>query len=223
MKLQYLGDSKDSFKWDYHHFLMEALNYSSLQIVWMMTPDDGGPDGRSAPELFPARTEILQLCHQLRSTRDPALILDLPTAGRTSYTVSIHQTEEVAANDRQRCFFSGVETTPKQVTFLDPDNGFEPESSASDKHVQYANLDRLINAMPPESVVTVFQHHRRKKFPTDFARIRERLISGYSCAIYWRSLMFVCVSRSQDVIGRVREIHLEYAQHRPVHVLAGTP
>ena len=25
MKRQYLGDSKDSFKWDYHPFLVDAL------------------------------------------------------------------------------------------------------------------------------------------------------------------------------------------------------
>jgi len=32
MKLQYPGDSKDGFKWDYHHFLMEALGYSRLKL-----------------------------------------------------------------------------------------------------------------------------------------------------------------------------------------------
>lgn len=41
MKLQYLGDSKDSFKWDYHHFLVDALGYRHFQIVWMMTTDNG--------------------------------------------------------------------------------------------------------------------------------------------------------------------------------------
>jgi hypothetical protein len=106
------------------------------------------------------------------------------------------------------------------VIFLDPDNGFEPERSSSERHVRYADLDRLIKAMPPETVVTVFQHHRRKKFSEDFARIRERLIGGYSCAIYWQSLMFVCLSRSEKVIARVGAINLEYAQHRPTNILA---
>lgn len=221
MKLQYLGDSKDSFKWDYHHFLMEALEYRSLKIAWMMTPDDGGPDGRTAPELFPARPEILQLCHQLRATRDTELITDLPTMGRSAYEVSFHQPDDTVSSDAERSFFSGINTAAREVIFLDPDNGFEPERSSSDKHVRYADLDRLVKAMPPDTVVTVFQHHRRKKFPEDFARIRERLVGGYSCAIYWQSLMFVCLSRSQEVIDRVGEINREYAQHRPVTVIFG--
>lgn len=220
MKLQYLGDSKDSFKWDYHHFLLEALGYSHLKVAWMMTPDDGGPDGRTAPELFPAKTEVLHLCHQLRATRDPAMIVNLPTIGRSSYAVSFHQTDEMASGGAGRAFFSGIETSASEVIFLDPDKGFEPERSSSDSHVRYADLDRLIRAMPPETFVTVFQHHRRKKFPEDFARIRERLISGHSCAIYWQSSMFVCLSRSENVIARVCAINLEYAQHRPVNILA---
>jgi len=40
MKKQYLGDSKDSFKWDYHDFLAGELNYPVLNIMLMMTPDD---------------------------------------------------------------------------------------------------------------------------------------------------------------------------------------
>lgn len=43
MKRQYLGGSKGSFKWDYHHFLVEALGYSQLTIAWIMTADDNGP------------------------------------------------------------------------------------------------------------------------------------------------------------------------------------
>lgn len=220
MKLQYLGDSKDSFKWDYHHFLMEALGYSHLKVAWMMTPDDGGSDGRTAPELFPARPEVLHLCRQLRATRDPALIASLPTIGQSSYAVNFHQTDEMASGGPGRAFFSGIETSASEVIFLDPDKGFEPERSSSVSHVRYSDLDRLIRAMPPETLVTVFQHHRRKKFPQDFARIRERLITGRSCAIYWQSLMFVCLSRSENVIARVGAINQEYAQHRPVNILA---
>lgn len=220
MKLQYLGDSKDSFKWDYHHFLVEALGYSRLKIAWMITPDDGGADGRTTPELFPARPEILHLCKRLRATRDPALIVDLPTIGCSPYVVSFHQTDEALGSDTNRSFFSGIETGSDEVIFLDPDNGFEPERSSSDKHVRYRDLDRLLQAVSPGSVVTVFQHHRRKKFPEDFVRIRERTLSGHSCAIYWQSLMFVCLSSSSETIERVSEINLSYAQHRPVKVLA---
>ncbi|MDP1709174.1 MAG: hypothetical protein Q8L89_08960 [Gammaproteobacteria bacterium] len=220
MKRQYLGDSKDSFKWDYHHYLVEALGYSHLKIAWMMTPDDNGPDGNTAPELFPARQEILNFCNHLRSSRDPGLVLGLPATTGAQYKVSFHEPNEALNGNSHNSFFAGIETSQDQVIFLDPDNGFEPERSSSDKHVRYSDLDRLIKSISPYTVVTVFQHHRRKKFPDDFARIRERLLSGYSTAIYWHSLMFVSVSSSPKTIHRVRKINREYEKHHPVKILA---
>lgn len=90
MKRQYLGDSKDSFKWDYLHILVEALGYRRLKIAWVMSADDGGSEGRTAPEVFPARREILRLCHQLRAKRDPGLLFGLPATTGANYTVSVH-------------------------------------------------------------------------------------------------------------------------------------
>ena len=57
MKRQYLGDSKDCFKWDYHDHLMSAHGCKILTILLMMTPDDKSNDGKTKPDLFPARTE----------------------------------------------------------------------------------------------------------------------------------------------------------------------
>lgn len=219
MKRQYLGDSKDSFKWDYHHFLVEALGYTDLKIAWMMTHDDNGPDGRTAPELFPARQEILRLCHQLRTTRNPELLSGLPATTGAEYEVSFHEPEKNLSGDSGQSFFTGIKAAPKHVVLLDPDNGFEPARSSTDKHVRYSDLDRLIKTVPADTVVTVFQHFRRKKFPEDFARIRDRLLSGYSCAIYWHSLMFVNIASSSKTISRVCKINREYAKHRPVAVL----
>lgn len=220
MKRQYLGDSKDSFKWDYHHFLIEALGYSQLKIAWMMTPDDDGPDGKTQPELFPARPEIIHFCNRLRLTRDPALLSELPATTGARYAVRFHNPDDSLNDSNRDLYFSGIETGPDQVLFLDPDNGFEPERSFSEKHVRYSDVDRILKTISPRSVVTVFQHHRRKQFSEDFARIRERLLSGYSTAIHWHSLMFVELSSSSETIRRVREINRDYARHRPVSVLA---
>jgi hypothetical protein len=220
MKRQYLGDSKDSFKWDYLHFLVEALGYGQLKIAWMMTPDDDGPDGKTPPELFPARPEILCFCKSLRSSRDPALLTRLPATTGARYAISFHDPDENLNSSNRDSYFSAVETASDQLLFLDPDNGFEPERSFSEKHVCYSEIDRIIKAMSPGSLVTVFQHHRRKNFPEDFARIRERLHSGHSSAIYWHSLMFVSVSSSPETIYRVCVSNREYARHRLVEVLA---
>ncbi len=219
MKRQYLGDSKDSFKWDYLDFLVRTLGYANLQIAWMMTPDDSSPDGRTAPELFHARPEILKFCNSLRSLRDPDRLSELPTSTGAGYGVTLHGSDKYFDNNHRNSYFSGIDGSTDKVLFLDPDNGFEPERSYSEKHVLYSEVDRLIKTISPHSVITVFQHHRRKKFPADLARIRERLHSGYSAAIYWHSLMFVSVSRSPSTIERICEINSEYAKHHPVEAL----
>ena len=215
MKLQYLGDSKDSFKWDYHHFLTHALGYSKLHVAWMMTPDDGKNHGNTAPELYPADAAILLLCQKLRSTRDPNLIQTLPTLMGATYSVSFHDSGD--ANNPS--FFSGIHADHNHVVFLDPDNGFEPERSATNQHVRYDDLEQLLVTLPSTAVVTVFQHHRRKKFQDDFARIRERLPCGHTTAIYAPALMFVCISMSPEAIERVCAINHDYARQRPVQVL----
>jgi hypothetical protein len=35
MKRQYLGDSKDSFKWDYLDFMTRTLGFHYFQVVWI--------------------------------------------------------------------------------------------------------------------------------------------------------------------------------------------
>ena len=219
MKLQYLGDSKDSFKWDYLHFLAESLAYEKLVIVWMMTADDGSTYGRTAPETFPARKEILDLCHRLRTTRQPAWLLELPAIMGAGYTVGLHDAGKSVHGRGKHAFFREIEGGSRHVVFLDPDNGFEPERNATDSHVRYPDLDRLIRTLPDDAVVVVFQHHRRRKFVGDFARIRERLLSGFSTAIYWRSVMFVCIASSAETIAKIEGIHREYAKQRPVEVI----
>ncbi len=220
MKLQYLGDSKDSFKWDYLHALAIALDYRQLRIAWMLTPDDPGNDGRTAPERYPARPEILALCTRLRSTRNPALVAELPDTTHASYTVTFHEPKSLFAPATRKDYFSSLHPKSREVLFFDPDNGFEPERRFSEKHLRYAELEQILQTAPADFVAVVFQHHRRKKFTDDFAHICNRLPPmGYATAIYWQSLMFVAVSSSADILAMVRAANGAYAQQRPVAVL----
>ena len=56
MKLQYLGDSKDAFKWDYLDFLAKQMGMSELLIVPMLTPEETNKkkknEGQTDPCLF---------------------------------------------------------------------------------------------------------------------------------------------------------------------------
>ena len=219
MKRQYLGDSKDSFKWDYHDYLISALGYPRLNIILMLTPDDQSRDGKTYPELFPARKTIISFCHNLRKERNVQLLHGLPTATGASYLVNLHKSEIYFTHNNRRQYFSGLPTEGKHLFFLDPDNGFEPERSNNEKHVLYSDIDAIIKQIPGESVISVFQHFRRISFDKDFVRIKERIASGHVTAIYWHSLMFVIITQDKETIGIVSAANNQYSQKNPVRVL----
>ena len=220
MKLQYLGDSKDSFKWDYHDYLVSELNYPLLNIALMMTPDDGGSDGKSHPTLFPARPEIIEFCHYLRENRSIDSIKELPHKTGAQYQVELHKNGSYINNGNRANYFSGINGIENQVLFLDPDNGFEPEKSINEKHISYEDISRILGQVSKNTVVSIFQHHRRKSFPDDFARIKERMLYGFATAIYWHSLMFVAISKSEHVIEYVASANRKYAATYPVTIIA---
>ncbi len=220
MKLQYLGDSKDSFKWDYHDYLVSQLDYPIFKIALMMTPNDRSTDGQTRPSLFPARNEIIDFCHELRDSRSIETIKVLPAKSGASYKVILHKDGDRFNNRNRDQYFAGFNDSKAQLVFLDPDNGFEPEKSFNEKHVTYSDVSNLLEQLSNGSVVSVFQHSRRVSFPKDFARIRKRLRSGYSTAIFWHSLMFVLVSKSENVLDRVLSANEQYAKTYPVKIIA---
>lgn len=219
MKRQYLGDSKDSFKWDYHDYLTSALRYPRLNIILMLTPDDHSRDGKTQPELFPARKAVISFCHNLRKERNVHLLRGLPTATGASYVVDLHNPDTYFTRQNRRQYFSGLPAEGKHLFFLDPDNGFEPERSSNEKHVLYSDIDAVLKQISRESVISVFQHFRRIPFDKDFARIKERLASVHVAAVYWHSLMFVAIAKAKETIEKVIAANHWYSQRYPVRAL----
>jgi len=219
MKRQYLGDSKDSFKWDYHDYLTASLGYPKLNIMLMLTPDDKSNNGKTHPDLFPARSTILCFCHDLKEKRNIQFIKTLPAATGAQYQVQLHKEETYITAINRRQYFSDPSTETRQVVFLDPDNGFEPEKSNNEKHVLFSDVTSLLERTSPETVISIFQHFRRISFDKDFARIKERLPNAYATAIYWHSLMFVTVTKTKEIIDRVSFLNHQYSQSYPVKIL----
>lgn len=222
MKLQYLGDSKDSFKWDYHDYLLKELGYPVLNIMLMMTPDDQSNDGKSRPSLFPARREIIEFCNDSRRERDIKLIYELPGRTGSNYIINLHKPETHLTNLNRKIYFSGLSEKQNQLLFLDPDIGFEPENSFSEKHVLYSDIKAILEQISEDSVISIFQHSRRYvKFAKVFARIKERLLPSNATAIYWKNfLMFVCLSKSKRAIEKVIDANKRYAKSNPVKIIA---
>lgn len=222
MKLQYLGDSKDSFKWDYHDYLVGSLGYGSLNLVLMMTPDDGGSHGNSKASCYPARPSVIEFCRSLSHHRDLSYLGGLPTATSSNYSVAIHSEKYLPSVDKRHDYFNDLSSKVDQVVLVDPDNGFEPQKSFSEKHLLYSELNHILMQVSEQSVVSVFQHFRRKPFAQDFLEISERILSGYATAVYWHSLMFVLVTRSCDVHNRLVSVNEDYAAGQPVKVITDT-
>jgi len=219
MKRQYLGDSKDSFKWDYHDYMVSELGYPVFNIALMMTPDDESNDGNQNPSLFPARKEIIEFCHNLRETRTIETIKTLPLQTNSSYKVLFHKGDNYIDQRNRNEYFSNIENNEDQLFFIDPDNGFEPERSFNEKHVKYMDVSTVLEQLSNESVISIFQHFRRISFPDDFSRIRERIEHGYSTAIYWHSLMFVAISKSEKAIHRIISANKKYIKSNPVKII----
>jgi len=220
MKKQYLGDSKDSFKWDYHVFLVRELNYQVLNVVLMLTPDNKSNEGETPPTLFPARKEIIEFCNDLRNDRDIDLITSLPHRTGAKYRINLHNRGIYITNQNRKTHFSGLLPNEDQLLLIDPDVGFEPENSFSKQHILYADIVNILEQVSARSVVSVFQHFRRKHFVEDFARIKERLEVGYTTAIYWHFLMFVAISKSKAAIMSVLEANKKYSKAKPVEIIA---
>ena len=220
MKKQYLGDSKDSFKWDYLDYLTNGLYYPLLNVALMLTPDDNSNQGKTSPERFPSRKEVIDFCRVLKKQRDFQLIKKLPKSTGSKYLVDLHKDENYLTSDNRKEYMTDISSEKRQVLFLDPDNGFEPEKSRNEKHVLYSDVVAILKHVSEEAVILIFQHFRYISFNKDYARIKERIPSGYTTAIYWHSLMFVAISKSKETIGKVRTLNRQYSQIlSPVRIL----
>ncbi len=211
--MQYLGDSKDSFKWDYHDYLTNNLGYPCLNILLMMTPDDQSDNGKTSPSDFHSKVEIINFCKELREFRNLNLITELPNRTGSKYIVKLHKPNINITNKNRTSYFSNIAAEKDQVIFLDPDNGFQPDGKFNKKHVLYGEINCLLEKISDNSVISVFQHFRRRNFGEDFKKIRDRLLKYTPCfvaAIYWNFLMFVCLSKSKETIGKVVKINENY-------------
>ena len=199
MKLQYLGDSKDSFKWDYHDYLLNSLEYSTLNILPMLTPDDKTNEGKTKTDRFPARKPVIDFCYMLKDNRELNDIKKLPSVTDSTYTININLHNDINIRD---LYYKNISDFGDQVIFIDPDNGFEPEKSCTQKHVSYEKIGKILDQISDNSIISVFHHFRRITFAEDFKGIKKRILeaspSAYVNAIYWHQLMFVLISKTKE-------------------------
>jgi hypothetical protein len=170
MKNQYFGDINDYRKYGLLRAL-QSTSHGGLLVAWMLTPDDGGQDGRSRlylqqpkrwrgydAELYDGLVSLLK-----PGTRPDVLLMEssqlLPNTRYYSALVP-HRREDRAAWGR------GLLDAARNIewVFLDPDNGTEVPSRPighkySSKYVVWQEVEELFKA---GCSLLIYQHFRRE-------------------------------------------------------------
>jgi hypothetical protein len=177
MKNQYFGDVNDYRKYGLLRHLGRS-GFARLVVAWMLTPDDGGPDGSFRAYLDDA-TQFSSLDPQLHRSLasllkngvQPAVRLlegsgVLPSASFYSVMVPDRWDERIA----WRCGLLDAARNADLV-FVDPDNGIEVKSKPVGRKgsSKYVAWDELIGLWDAACSTLTYQHFRREE-RTAFAR-----------------------------------------------------
>ncbi len=218
MKTQYLGDSKDSFKWDYHDFLITSLKYRVLEIFPMLTPNDNSNEGNTKHDIYPARKQILTFCKDINEKKNIHIIKRLPEYTNNQYVVKLNNPKMFFAKQNREQYWTNI-TKDRAIIFLDPDNGIQPKKSLNEKHVSFAEIDRLLTEIANDSVISIFHHFRRINFKTDFNNILLSLPKCHATCIYWQHVMFVLLSKSDEMIKKINKLNISYSMQFPTKTI----
>lgn len=218
MKLQYLGDWRDAFKWDLLHWLCvdSAPAFARLVFIPLLTPDDQNPaDGRIPPSRFRARPFIQAFVNSLsEAPRDLRRVTALGNAdpGRHIDVVVHGYDRHVPSRDRRGDYWADFDWAhDNSIVFLDPDNGFETKTNRGDKWVLHAEVAQLVDNLPPSSAVVVYQHRPHETWNAVFAKLAESLsYVPFAAAAYDHGLAFVVASRSGSTYQRVVDAMRRY-------------
>lgn len=192
MKVQYLGDVNDYRK----YALLRLLAGSGLKIGinWLLTADDGRPDGNKRsylsqrekwqtydPDLFDMLAEVplVPTPHDLREIERQGVIpgavyLDLPVPRGLAAREGFHAASMQAFGD---C----------NLVFFDPDNGLAPASvsKARSAGVKFVFDDELASHFEAGRSLLVYQHFPRVERTDFMTRLGSRLRAFASQADIW--------------------------------------
>ena len=175
MKNQYFGDINDYKKYGLLRSIIEATGFQML-VAWMLTSNDGGPDGRF--------TEYLQRPDKYR-IHDPLLfdgLQQLLNRDEGRYVGLIESTDLLPQADyfsevtpdfaphRTRWFDALLNSIGNgDMVFLDPDNGLEIKSKPygskySSKYIYWREVERIWSEGKSLLVYQHFIREKRQKF-----------------------------------------------------------
>ena len=201
MQDQYVGDVGDFGKYGLLRRLCgmtgsDGRSALSLGVVWYLMPNGGGNDGKHqsylAPPLNNRNRECFRKCDDhLYDTLDDIVYHGLyPKVQRQRRTVRAVQDSNILPGavfyddllvvdgrpvDRKAWAKAGVERTDDcDVIFVDPDNGLEPASGPSRKHVAFSEIAEFMRQRKSRQAKSLVVYHHLHHSASADEQIRSR-------------------------------------------------
>jgi len=226
MKLQYLGDARDAFKWDLLHWICtkSSPHFDELAFVSMLTPDiEKSNEGKTLHERFQCRDFIRPFVDSLKE--EPRSLERITTLGSVeqnspSIRVSLFNPSKFIGSGSQRAeYWAGFEPEKFEnaVVFFDPDNGFETKTQHETKWVRHSELKDWLSRLPKTSVTVVYQHRPRRKWIDLFPDLKNSLVYAHTVvAAHESNLAFVAMAGNASTGKRIIASIESYANEHPV-------
>ena len=225
MKCQYLGDSRDAFKWDLLHWICTRASprFNELVFVPMLTPDiKGSNEGRTPHDWFECRDFIRPFVASLKAearSLDRVAALGAVENDKPAFDVSIFGNgKHIGSGHRRADYWSGFvpENLENALVFFDPDNGFETETQCGEKWIRHMEVKEILARLPDTSVAVIYQHRPHRKWSDVFKGINAKL--GYvhtAVAAYESNLAFVAIAKTAAGGNRLQVAIMNYAEGHP--------
>jgi len=169
MKLQFLGDARDAFKWDLLHWVCTTSSFSTLFYVPLLTPDDGSGEGLISQHRFKCQDFIRPFLDMLKE--EPRSLTRISKLGTLSpekqFQVLVFAPDRfIGPGSSRREYWSDFDPSKLEnaVVFFDPDNGYVPKTHYEKKKplrpkwIGHNELKTMFARLPETSVAVVYQH-----------------------------------------------------------------
>jgi hypothetical protein len=228
MKLQYLGDARDAFKWDLLHSLCTTSTFANLIFVPLLTADrkDSG-EGLISHHRFKCKALIRPFLDSLKE--EPRSLDRISMLGTVDpekhFQVSVIAPKRlIGSGSKRRDYWSDIDvsTLENSVVFFDPDNGYETKTRyqkkkpIGSKWIGHDELRTLFARLPQSSVAVVYQHKPHRKWSDLFDDLTENLGYVHTAVVAHESdLAFVAMAGNAITGKQIIAAMQEYADRNP--------
>ncbi len=221
MKLQYLGDARDAFKWDILHWICTKSTspFSNLVFIPMLTPDGEKPnEGNVHHTRFECRDLIRPFIESLRQpprSLNNIKKLGVANADQPQFQITIFAHDRyIGGGTLRKEYWRDLdpEAYENSIVFFDPDNGFETTTQNGTKWIRHEELKLYLSKLPKNSAIVVYQHRPRRTWGDLFLDIKKHLDYAYTViAAYESDIAFVAIANNKEVGDRISKAISAYA------------